>query len=233
MEFRIGLVLSRTWDLFQRRALTFLTLTGGFGLLIVVSGMLFHAGGHTRVMFWVDSLCTVAVFGISQAVVILATLQEMRGDVVPPTAAVSSALRSIFPLFLVSGIYIGSILGGLVLCVVPGLFFIGSMSVSIAACVVEHLSLINSLLRSIRLSKGRGLQIAGLFGAWWAIAIAAWLITGRAIPGEDHVLLNQLVTWLWRTPLSTYLAVMTAVLYHDLRSEKEGIGIKEIAAVFD
>jgi len=33
--------------------------------------------------------------------------------------------------------------------------------------------------------------------------------------------------------MSTYLSVVTAVLYHDLRSEKEGIGIKEIAAVFD
>jgi hypothetical protein len=227
LEFRIGSVLSRTWTLLKPRAAIFLILIGSVGLI----AMLFRTnrGGW---MSFVDLTFSVALAGVAQAIVILATFQEMRGDGVSPSGAVSHAMGRMLPLFLLSWIHILGIVTGVLLCIAPGLFFMAVTPVAFPACVVERLGPIKSIARSISLTKGHRWPILGVIGSWWCIEIGAMVITIRGFPA-NQMIARQLVTWLWSTPLSTYLSVMTAVLYHDLRAEKEGIGIKEIAAIFD
>jgi uncharacterized membrane protein len=228
LEFRIGSVLARTWVLFSRRALTFLMLKGGVGLVTVLSTVLLQGGWRALV----DMTFSFTLHGIAQAIVILATFQEMRGDGVGPSAAVSYAVGRMLPLLALSWIYILGILIGLVLCIAPGLFFITITAVAFPACVVERLGPIKSITRSVRLTAGHRWPILAVFGTWWAIEIGASMITFRGLP-KDQVPPRELVIWLWSTPLSTYLSVLTAVVYHDLRVEKEGIGVQEIAAIFD
>ena len=42
-----------------------------------------------------------------------------------------------------------------------------------------------------------------------------------------------IATWAWNVLVTAYSSVYAANLYHDLRAVKEGIGIEEIASVFD
>jgi hypothetical protein len=53
-----------------------------------------------------------------------------------------------------------------------------------------------------------------------------------AMPSEP-ALPRQLLTWVWQVLGGSYTAVYAAILYHDLRAVREGIGIDEIASVFD
>jgi hypothetical protein len=51
----------------------------------------------------------------------------------------------------------------------------------------------------------------------------------RGAPG----LPSQLAEWVWEVLSGSYTSVYAAILYHDLRAVREGIGIDEIASVFD
>jgi hypothetical protein len=228
LEFRIGSVLARTWVLFSRRALTFLMLMGCVGLATVLSAVLLQQGW----LVLVDMTFSFTLHGIAQAIVILATFQEMRGDGVSPSVAVSYAMGRMLPLLALTWMYTFAILTGLMLCIAPGLFFITITAVAFSACVVERLGPIKSIMRSAGLTAGHRWPILAVFGTWWAIQIGATVITFRGLP-KDQVLPRELVIWLWSTQLSAYLSVLTAVVYHDLRAEKEGIGVQEIAAIFD
>jgi hypothetical protein len=230
LEFRIGLVLSRTWDLLWRRAPTFLLLVGSVGLVT----LLIRAYAHLDrgMMFFVDYFIAVALSGVAQAFVVLAAFQEMRGGTVNPRDAVVLAMSRIGPVFLLSWIHNLGITIGLLLCIAPGVFVMAVTAVAFPACVVERLGPIKSIARSLTLTQGRRSPIAGVVGAWWAIYIGALIMTIQGFP-VTQLGVRRIVLWLWTTPMSTYLSVMTAVLYHDLRSEREGIGIKEIAAIFD
>jgi hypothetical protein len=42
-----------------------------------------------------------------------------------------------------------------------------------------------------------------------------------------------IAAWAWSVIFTSYCSVYAAILYNDLRAAKEGIGIEEIAAVFD
>ena len=43
----------------------------------------------------------------------------------------------------------------------------------------------------------------------------------------------QLLGWIWQVLSGSFTAVYAAILYHDLRAVRDGIGIDEIASVFD
>jgi hypothetical protein len=56
------------------------------------------------------------------------------------------------------------------------------------------------------------------------------------VPGENQTLLDAasaLATWLLSALFMAVQAVLTAVSYYYLRVAKEGVGIEDIAAVFD
>jgi len=230
LEFLIGLVLSRTWDLLQRRAPIFLLLVGSVGLVSLLIRSYAHL--DRGMSFFVDYFIAVALSGAAQAFVILATFQEMRGGTVNAREAVSVALSRIGPVFLLSWIHTLGIVAGLILCLAPGVFVMAVTAVAFPVCIIENVGPIKSITRSFALTKSFRWPIAGVIGAWWAIYLGAIIFTIQGFP-VTQLGIRRIVLWLWSTPMSTYLSVMTAVLYHDLRSEKEGIGIKEIAAVFD
>jgi hypothetical protein len=201
-------------------------LTGGVGLVTLL--IRFEPGMRS---LW-DVTVGVVLSGVAQAFVVLATFQEMRGGTVHPRDVVSVAMSRIGAVFLLSWIHNLGIMAGLLLCVAPGVFVIAVTAVAFPVCVIENVGPIKSITRSFALTKGYRGPIAGVVGAWWAIYFGAIILTIQGFP-VTQLGVRRIVLLLWSTPMSTYLSVLTAVLYHDLRAEKEGIGIKEIAAIFD
>ena len=106
--------------------------------------------------------------------------------------------------------------------------------VAIPAAVIEKPGVIGSLSRSADLTKGYRWQIFGIIVIVTVIALVAGFAIAFAIVVSDAdptilVLGNLIITALF----TAFWAVISAVGYHDLRVVKEGVGIEELAAVFD
>ena len=115
--------------------------------------------------------------------------------------------------------------------------------VAIPVAVIERPGAIASLQRSAELTRGRRWQVFGLIICFFLALIGALLLFAVLllavlflVPGANQTLLDQasaLATWLLSALFMAVQAVLTAVSYYYLRVAKEGVGIEDIAAVFD
>jgi hypothetical protein len=86
--------------------------------------------------------------------------------------------------------------------------------------------------RSADLTTGHRWPILAVGVAWWIVVFVVSLSIRAAMP-SDPALPTQLLNWVWQVLAGSFTAVYAAILYHDLRAVREGIGIDEIASVFD
>jgi len=142
----------------------------------------------------------------------------------------------LFGLALLSNIII---IVGLILFIIPGLFLMTMFAVSVPALLAERLSVSASLSRSSALTKGYrwpvfgllALVILGMLAAAFAAGIVIALIFPNAVDAEFGLV--DIVIWLWTGLYYAVLSVITATIYYRLREIKEGLGIEQLAAVFD
>jgi hypothetical protein len=215
---------------FSRHIVTFVLLVGILHLIPVAARtVVYSMRGWGRLA---DVVVSGGFSSLAQALVVFATFQELRGKPVTARESAAYALRRLLPLAILSLAHSLLFMLGLLLCVAPGLFTLSATAVALPACVVERLGPIKSIFRSVDMTFGHRWPILAVVGSWWLIEIVGVLITVRAFP-FSQMLTRQLVTLVWNTPFSAYFAVMTTILYHDLRAAKEGIAIEQIAAVFD
>jgi hypothetical protein len=200
-------------------------------------------------------LAYVATAGISYG-----TFQALRGEKPRLGACLTKGFSVVFPVLgvalltmlalaasLLPGVLIGS-LGGtgflalmIFLSLIPLLMVLTMLWVSIPACVVERPGVLGSLGRSARLTKGERWRVFGIVVIVmlvnWGISLLSNVITvplATADPSAATMAIVGGAVGLITTAFYTALnAVMAAVAYHDLRVAKEGIGIDQIAAVFD
>jgi hypothetical protein len=127
------------------------------------------------------------------------------------------------------------------LSLIPMFMVLTVLWVAIPACVVERPGVTASLGRSIALTKGNRWRLFGIIVILmlvnWGISLASNVVTvplsSFGASATTLAIVGGLVG-IVTTGLYTALnAVMAAVAYHDLRVAREGIGINEIAAVFD
>jgi len=180
---------------------------------------------------------------IAAAAVTYGTVPELRGrhvsfgeffgrGLAQGGAAIRVAILSGILLFL-----------GFLALVIPGIVFYTMWWVAIPVAVIERPGAMASLRRSAELTRGERWRVFGLIVSFFVAALAVGLLFGVSLGvglvvsmGADQVLLDQattIATWLWTAMLMTCQAVLTAVSYYHLRVAKEGIGIDDIAAVFD
>jgi hypothetical protein len=159
--------------------------------------------------------------------------QDMAGERVSLSQSVRAGLRRWFPLIGL-GICMGLAMGiGFLLLIVPGFILMIMWYVATPACVVERLGISASMARSSDLTKGYRWQV---FGAWALIAIAsgmgASVITGvLSLIGSAGLAMSGSLAW--SAFAGAFGAIFVVVVYYDLRVAKEGIDIRQIAAVFE
>ena len=122
---------------------------------------------------------------------------------------------------------------GFALLVIPGIILLLMLWVYVPAIVIEKKGVGGAFGRSRELTKGRRWAILGLFIvvgiAFW---VASWIIGfifGLIFGAGGVFRAGQLARFL----AGMFSAVMSAVGYYYLRSDKEGIAIGDIAKVFD
>jgi hypothetical protein len=241
VEFRIGDVVIRAWNVLSRHFLTFVLLVGIAELLPLVLSL--YIGTTDPQQALADPLRTFllgAGLGIltyvlstfAHAIVVFAAFQDLRGRPVNAGESLSQGVARVVPV-LVASLLTGLLVGlGCLLCLVPGLIAMTAMAVVVPACVVERLGPIESMSRSADLTTGHRWPILAVAVAWAVVVIVISLTIQAAMP-ITAALPRQLATWIWQVISGSFTAVYAAILYHDLRAVREGIGIDEIASVFD
>jgi uncharacterized membrane protein len=230
VEFRIGEVLLRTRGVLSRHALTFLLLVGIADLIPLLLSMLVDVT-HGPWQY-AQTLLGFALSSFAHGVVVFAAFQTLRGRTVDAMESFRYGAARVLPLVVISLLYFLLFLGGLLLCIAPGLIALAVMAVIYPVCVVERLGPIKSFRRSAALTKGHRWPILAVEVAWWILFFSGVVGTITAF-GRSQTLPKELALWAFGIPLTTFQSVFHAMLYHDLRAAKEGIGIEEIAAVFD
>lgn len=191
---------------------------------------------------WATIAALLVTFGIGfivQAISAAATTKAVAdgyvGDQTPSfgdsLGAVTARLGAVVATSL---LYTLGLIGGFILCILPGIFLSVAWVATTPALMIERLSPTGSLRRSFELVRGRwwpalGLQvllaiITGILSAIITLPITTIVLSdGVQTAGDAFVqAIVQTIAVLLFAPLS---AVAAVVLYFDLRVRKEGFDL--------
>lgn len=236
-EFRVSTVIARSarvcirqWIVFLMSYLLvfvvpFIAITYGAWRILMPtapSGKLTLPIASFLLLFATVFLVAMALFLLWEALVALLVFQDLRGESVPIGDTIHRALQHLVPAVLTS-IVVGLIwMAGLSLLIVPGIVAFATFVVSIPACAVEGVGPFTSLSRSAALTKHHRWTILGLFGIGFVVQISLPVAVDIALPATHFGALNTAAQSLTAIAVSTFGAVVIAVIYHDLKSLEVG-----------
>jgi hypothetical protein len=238
-DFRAGRVFNRTWSVFSRNLLPFclVTVIASLPNVLIVGTQTAEdprlTGGNYAGWFFLALLAAMVLSALSEAVVLYAAFEDMRGLPVNLIESVRIGLRRFFP---VLGVAVGvPILAGLAafMLVFPAFIVMSMLFVAMPVCVVEKLGPLKSMGRSAQLTKGHRWKI---FGLWAATTIVGGIIQSSLEGLSNYVggePLRLVVLLACGALVGAFYAILVVVTYHDLRVAKEGVDTSQIAAVFD
>jgi hypothetical protein len=244
-QFRLGAVISRSVSVLSRNIVPFGLLYLAVNASSSIYSFTLAGTGNADEDAGVRLLSIAEAFLglIAAAAITYATVQELRGRHVAFSEFFGRGLAqggAAIRVAILSGILL--FLATLAL-IIPGLVLYTMWWVAIPVAVIERPGAVASLQRSAELTRGNRWRVVGLilcfflamlgFGFLFLLALGGLLLV---VPDADQVLLDQasaIATWLWSALFMAAQAVLTAVSYYYLRVAKEGVGIEEIATVFD
>lgn len=167
-------------------------------------------------------------------------VMELRGTRASLGRSVRVGLGRLLPATGAAVLALLASCAGLILLIVPGVIIYCALYVAVPASVVERPGIIGALRRSQELTKGRRWQVFGLLLlAFVALAAVAFLV-GIVMdpPTGDEVTWASLRTSAivnsgFEVFYSSFLSVVAAVTYTQLRLSKDGTDVSELARVFD
>jgi hypothetical protein len=227
-EFRIGRVFSRTLTLLSRNFPIYFAVAA-FAALPSMLLETDRADTGTAAALSLLGFLGIAVLNpLGQAIMLHIAFQDMGGYRVSLSQSVRAALGRWLPLIGLT-ICVGLAIGvGFLLLIVPGFILMIMWYVATPACVVERLGVSASMARSSALTKGYRWQV---FGAWALIATAAVVKGVLGLTGSTGLAMSGSLAW--SALAGAFGAIFVVVTYYDLRVAKEGIDIRQIAAVFE
>ena len=256
----VGEIIDVSFRLYRKHFVTFVALAAvgvlpgqALSLLISLSVLperrvFTNFQGEEVVVFrnqtgaWATIAAALVTFGIGfivQAISAAATTKAVAdgyvGDQTPTfgdsLGAVTARLGAVI---VASLLYTLGLIGGFILCILPGVFLATAWVATTPALMIERLSPTGSLRRSLELVRGRwwpafGLQIllgiiTGILTAIITLPITAIVLSDGVQTAGDAIVQTfvQTIAVLLFAPLSAIAAV---VLYFDLRVRKEGFDL--------
>jgi hypothetical protein len=244
--FRVGRVLSRSFEVFSRHFLSFSLLAaipaplpfllaflraaaltapvpGGRPSVIIAGALVVLAG----VLFW------FVLTLIAHAMILYGAFQDMRGRRVLIGEAAKRGFARVLPIIGLAICEAILLVFGAILLVFPMLMFMAMFYVALPVCVIEKAGPVDSLRRSAALTKGHRWKI---FGLALMLGLATLIVTA-VIGGVFHFVKSAIILatarFLWQAIFGAFSGIVGAMVYHDLRAAREGIDIDKMAAVFD
>jgi hypothetical protein len=247
-HFTIGNALSTTTAVFGRHALGFSAISALMfvpviiigGVIVVIFGMqsLFNgnpseAHGGIYLGFLLAFLVYYAAIVVAMAATAYGTIQDLRNQYTGIGPCLSRAFGSLVPLAL-AGLLVGLFVSlGTIALIVPGLIIWTMLSIVGPAIVVERLGVGDGMRRSRELTKGRRWAVFGaVFLTAIILNIISYVLTHVVGPIFGQFA-NGILSLVFLIVTQAFQGVLVAVIYFQLRVEKEGISLDEIAKVFD
>lgn len=250
MTFDIGRVMSGTFTVISRHPVVFL------GLSLIVAGLpygvmqffalnldqlsdpmvetLFADVDNYWLIFILSGIGVFALYFVLgvllQAMLIVATIRDMRSQDVDIGLCFAEAMKRFLPLI---GLAILSLLGiglGLILFIVPGVILLLMWMVAVPVMVVENLNITDSLKRSAELASGsKGM----MFLLMVIFIIASGMLSGMAEGiGFFDSTTSVVMTVIAETAVAAVQAAGIAAIYVELRTVKEGPFTDTLSDIF-
>jgi hypothetical protein len=187
-------------------------------------------------------LLTIVGGSMVQGLLVRSTVLYLSGRPADMANSVTLALRLLLPIIGVS-IAVGVLfLIGLLFLVVPGIMIYCAFIVAVPALVEERRGVFGSMQRSRDLTRGSRMRIFLLLVVAWMFAIVITALINQiagvslfdpsALASADR-LLAGIAAGLGNTLTTLIFAVLTAALYMELRTVKEGATSDDLAAIFE
>jgi hypothetical protein len=182
---------------------------------------------------------------ILQGALTRAAVDDLSGAGVKFGAAIGDGFRYFLPLFIVAILVTLGVWIGLILLIVPGIILALRWAITAPVVVVERDGPTRSMGRSAELTEGYRWPIFGLFILYvvlaWGVQIGMARVWASVAIGSGPELMGLGPLGLASLGVSAVISALitlistvgTAVLYFELRRVKEGVGIEQLAAVFD
>ena len=259
-EFRIGTVLSKSWEIFRQNIVTF----GGVSVVllaipvILMMGLVMPAllGNPASMissgMMWkaqIPTLVQMAFQLILMGAITAGTFQALEGRQASIGELAGQGLSNILPLLGIIVIAILVMIPSALLLFIPMIILACVWWVCVPAAVIEKTGVFGAFKRSAELTKGARMKIFGLlviyivFSMVVSALIGMFLLAGAGgLAGIQQRSLEMLtggfsammiVSQIFSALLFAFICVVVAVCYYELRRIKEGTSIKDIANVFN
>jgi hypothetical protein len=165
-------------------------------------------------------------FAVVSAGCIAAASDAYLGKEPQIASALRRALRRAWPIVaasLVTWVLAGL---GLILLIIPGLYVFARFALSPTIALLEQRSTGESLARASSLSRDRKLHIIGALGAALLIYLVVAATVGLVIGLTGQMALAPVAEAIVTIGISPLIAVVSAVLYYDLRIRAEGFDVE-------
>ena len=241
--FRVGDALNRTFGVF----------ISGFGKFVVLSAIplapvllinliaLRNSEEAQQGLNGVASLLQFVLGSLATGTCLFGAYQIMRGRPFSVSESFKVA-RGRMATLIGATLLVGLLTGlGFIALIVPGAMLMVAWIVVLPAVVVERLGVRAAMRRSRALTSGYRWPIFGLIILTAIItAVAVGIATGivaliaaiSAGAGSVIAVITVLCVFGGTVVAQAFSAVMSAVIYHDLRVAKEGVDVETIADVF-
>jgi hypothetical protein len=245
-DFEIGRVVGRTFGVFGRNLIVYLSIALLFMLPALVADL--YVGTPNYILAgatkgWsMGFLAAVPQFVcpyLLAAALVKATITDLNGERPSWGSILSTGLALFLPVLLLTIMSLFGVMLGIMLALVPGIILMTGWAVVIPVLAAENTGIIQSFGRSWDLTRGYRWKIFGLLLLYFIVAFllnfVAQLIFGVSFAqtaltgGIGYISLM----WLNSVILGAFYAVGIAALYYELRTVKEGIGPQQLAAAFD
>ncbi|UTW56322.1 hypothetical protein [Kordiimonas sp. SCSIO 12610] len=246
-EFSVGNVISETFDVYLKNLVKFILFgIAAYVPFVAIMSVIFGVGIFTSdpsaintsaadgviIATIIVSIASLVIVYIVQGAVIFATVEGSVGRQASLGQMISIGLKYLLPLIGV-GIMVSLVAGlGYILLIIPGIIIQLGLSVAVPCMIAEQRGVFDSMSRSFDLTKGYKWQILGVF----IIIVILYFIVSfilnfvGVMAGSIGAIIVSVITY---GVSATFFAVVSAVIYTNLRASKEGVDTSEIAKVFE
>jgi hypothetical protein len=182
--------------------------------------------------FWLASLATallsVLTFTILTGAITRAAALTFLGHDMDIAESYRFGLARFWSIVLVGLLYGLAVLGGLILFIIPGIFFAIRFALSVHTLVIEGQRGTSALSRSWNLVKGLGWHV---FGALFVAAFLAGIVSAvLTAPFNSSLALRTIGQSIASVITMPYTALVGVLLYLDVRVRKEGYDPSQLEA---
>ena len=234
--FSMGAAISRSFALFKQHLGKFAAIAA-IGQAPPVIAVLATAQQGVQ-SGWGEGIANIVAFILSlivQGAIAYGVIQSLVGKEFTIGQSLSAASSRLGALFLTSLVIAIAVMIGVLLLVVPGVILAMMFAVAIPVCIAERAGVGESLSRSRYLTKGSRWAIFGAFLTVGLLFVVAALIVGALVGlliGAAPMAM-ALVELIVSALGSAFSSILVAVMYNDLRVDKDGVDTTQIASVFD